>query len=137
MYTAPNLLLNQELAVMNIGTPTFMRAPGEAPGMWALESAMDELAWALKIDPIDLRLKNEAKSISARACHSLPSISPIASKLGRSALAGRTDQSRDRSPVMANLLAGVWRLPHSLVFVAKPLQKYACSRWFRPCPHRW
>ena len=61
MYTAPNLLLNQELAVMNIGTPTFMRAPGEAPGMWALESAMDELAWALKIDPIDLRLKNEAK----------------------------------------------------------------------------
>ncbi|MBD2073565.1 xanthine dehydrogenase family protein molybdopterin-binding subunit [Phormidium sp. FACHB-592] len=61
MYTAPNLLLNQELAVMNIGTPTFMRAPGEAPGMWALESAMDELAWALKLDPIALRLKNEAK----------------------------------------------------------------------------
>ncbi|CAA9422504.1 Periplasmic aromatic aldehyde oxidoreductase, molybdenum binding subunit YagR [uncultured Leptolyngbya sp.] len=61
MYTAPNLLLNQELAVMNIGTPTFMRAPGEAPGMWALESAMDELAWALKLDPIELRLKNEAK----------------------------------------------------------------------------
>ena len=61
MYTAPNLLLNQALAVMNIGTPTFMRAPGEAPGMWALESAMDELAWALKLDPIELRLKNEAK----------------------------------------------------------------------------
>lgn len=39
MYTAPNLLLNQELAVMNIGTPTFMRAPGENPGMWALESS--------------------------------------------------------------------------------------------------
>ncbi|MGA7933928.1 MAG: xanthine dehydrogenase family protein molybdopterin-binding subunit [Kovacikia sp.] len=61
MYTAPNLLLNQELAVMNVGTPTFMRAPGENPGMWALESAMDELAWALKIDPIELRLKNESK----------------------------------------------------------------------------
>lgn len=61
MYTAPNLLLNQELAVINVGTPTFMRAPGENPGMWALESAMDELAWALKLDPIELRLKNEAK----------------------------------------------------------------------------
>ena len=36
MYVAPNLLLNQELAVMNVGTPTFMRAPGENPGMWAL-----------------------------------------------------------------------------------------------------
>lgn len=61
MYVAPNLLLNQELAVMNVGTPTFMRAPGENPGMWALESAMDELAWALKLDPVELRLKNETK----------------------------------------------------------------------------
>jgi xanthine dehydrogenase YagR molybdenum-binding subunit len=61
MYGAPNLLLKQDLAVMNVGTPTFMRAPGENPGMWALESAMDELAWALKIDPIELRLKNESK----------------------------------------------------------------------------
>lgn len=61
MYTAPNLLLNQELAVVNVGTPTFMRGPGETPGMWALESAMDELAWALKLDPVALRLKNEAK----------------------------------------------------------------------------
>ena len=61
MYTAPNLRLNQELAVMNVGTPTFMRAPGENPGMWALESAMDELAWALKLDPVELRIKNETK----------------------------------------------------------------------------
>jgi xanthine dehydrogenase YagR molybdenum-binding subunit len=61
MYAAPNLLFNQELAVMNVGTPTFMRAPGENPGMWALESAMDELAWALRIDPVELRLKNESK----------------------------------------------------------------------------
>ncbi|MDZ8054771.1 MAG: xanthine dehydrogenase family protein molybdopterin-binding subunit [Aulosira sp. ZfuVER01] len=61
MYTAPNLLLKQEIATMNVGTPTFMRAPGENPGMWAMESAMDELAWALKIDPVELRIKNEAK----------------------------------------------------------------------------
>ena len=61
MYAAPNMQLSQELAVLNVGTPTFMRAPGENPGMWALESAMDELAWALKLDPIALRLKNEAQ----------------------------------------------------------------------------
>ncbi|HEY9632938.1 MAG TPA: xanthine dehydrogenase family protein molybdopterin-binding subunit [Coleofasciculaceae cyanobacterium] len=61
MYATPNMRLHQELAVMNVGTPTFMRAPGENPGMWALESAMDELAWSLKIDPVELRLKNEAK----------------------------------------------------------------------------
>ncbi len=61
MYATPNLRLDQELGVMNVGTPTFMRAPGENPGLWALESAMDELAWELKIDPVELRLRNETK----------------------------------------------------------------------------
>jgi len=59
MYQAPNLQLNQEVGVLNVGVPTFMRAPGEAPGMWAIESAMDELAYALEIDPVELRLQNE------------------------------------------------------------------------------
>ncbi|MBK1989944.1 xanthine dehydrogenase family protein molybdopterin-binding subunit [Sphaerospermopsis aphanizomenoides BCCUSP55] len=61
MYAAPNLRTWQEIGVMNVGTPTFMRAPGENPGLWALESAMDELAWELGIDPVELRLKNETK----------------------------------------------------------------------------
>lgn len=61
MYTTPNLRLKQEIAVLNVGTPTFMRAPGENPGMFALESAMDELAWELNIDPVELRLRNETK----------------------------------------------------------------------------
>ncbi|MDJ0674886.1 MAG: xanthine dehydrogenase family protein molybdopterin-binding subunit [Calothrix sp. MO_167.B42] len=61
MYAAPNLRLDQELGVMNVGTPTFMRAPGENPGLWAVESAMDELAWELNIDPVELRLRNETK----------------------------------------------------------------------------
>ncbi len=61
MYSVPNLLLKQYLAVMNVGTPTFMRAPGENPGMWALESAMDELASALQLDPVELRLRNETQ----------------------------------------------------------------------------
>ncbi|MBV9389206.1 MAG: xanthine dehydrogenase family protein molybdopterin-binding subunit [Chroococcidiopsidaceae cyanobacterium CP_BM_ER_R8_30] len=61
MYSAPNLRYAQELAIMNVGTPTFMRAPGENPGMWALESAMDELAWSLKLDPVELRLRNQTQ----------------------------------------------------------------------------
>lgn len=61
MYRAPSLFLRQELGVLHVGTPTFMRAPGETPGMWALESAMDELAWTLNIDPVELRLMNEAQ----------------------------------------------------------------------------
>jgi xanthine dehydrogenase YagR molybdenum-binding subunit len=62
MYAAPNLSTKQEIGVMNTGTPTFMRAPGENPGLWALESAMDELAWALQIDPVELRLKNATQT---------------------------------------------------------------------------
>ena len=38
--------------------PTYMRAPGEASGVYALESAMDELATELKMDPIEFRLRN-------------------------------------------------------------------------------
>ena len=66
MYATPNISLKQELAVLNVGTPTFMRAPGENPGMFALESAMDELAWELKIDPVELRLKNETREHQRR-----------------------------------------------------------------------
>jgi xanthine dehydrogenase YagR molybdenum-binding subunit len=45
---------------LNIPTPTYMRAPGESPGLFAIESAMDELAAALKLDPIQVRLINHA-----------------------------------------------------------------------------
>jgi xanthine dehydrogenase YagR molybdenum-binding subunit len=58
MYESPNQETSHRLARMNLGTPTFMRAPGEATGSVALECAMDELAYELHMDPLDLRLKN-------------------------------------------------------------------------------
>jgi xanthine dehydrogenase YagR molybdenum-binding subunit len=58
MYQSPNQETSHRLARMNLGTPTFMRAPGEATGSFALESAMDELAYQLDMDPLALRLKN-------------------------------------------------------------------------------
>lgn len=58
MYESPNQETTHRLAKLNRGTPTFMRAPGEASGSFALESAMDELAYELGMDPLDLRLKN-------------------------------------------------------------------------------
>lgn len=57
-YTTPNLSLSQKIVPLNLPPTTFMRAPGEAPGSFALESAMDELAVALDVDPIELRLRN-------------------------------------------------------------------------------
>jgi len=62
LYACENLQASQRLIRLNRVTPTFMRAPGEAPGCFAIESAMDELAYALKIDPIELRLINHAEN---------------------------------------------------------------------------
>jgi xanthine dehydrogenase YagR molybdenum-binding subunit len=59
LHSCPNLTTEYRLAPMNVHTPTYMRAPGEASGVYALECAMDELAVALRMDPIELRLKNE------------------------------------------------------------------------------
>ncbi len=62
LYEAPVITTSQKLVPLNLGAPTFQRAPGEATGTFALEIAMDELAVALKMDPIALRLKNYAES---------------------------------------------------------------------------
>jgi xanthine dehydrogenase YagR molybdenum-binding subunit len=59
IYSTPNLLVTGGLARRNVGNPTAMRGPGAVPGLFALESGMDELAIALKMDPVQLRLKNE------------------------------------------------------------------------------
>jgi xanthine dehydrogenase YagR molybdenum-binding subunit len=59
-YSTENLAISQKMVPLNIPPTTFMRAPGEAPGSFALESAMDELAVALNMDPIELRLRNNS-----------------------------------------------------------------------------
>ena len=60
-YACPNLLTRHTQVRLNIPPPGYMRAPGEAEGNFAIESAMDELAYELNIDPIDLRIRNHRK----------------------------------------------------------------------------
>ncbi|RRA47440.1 xanthine dehydrogenase family protein molybdopterin-binding subunit [Acidipila sp. EB88] len=62
LYEAPVITTSQKLVPLAVGTPTFQRAPGEATGTFALEVAMDELAEQVKMDPIELRLKNYAEA---------------------------------------------------------------------------
>ncbi|WP_407113243.1 xanthine dehydrogenase family protein molybdopterin-binding subunit [Bradyrhizobium sp. LMG 9283] len=57
LYKSPNSRLSHKLVHLDLATPCDMRAPGAASGVCALECAMDELAVALKLDPIELRLK--------------------------------------------------------------------------------
>jgi xanthine dehydrogenase YagR molybdenum-binding subunit len=81
LYACGNARTTYRLAPLDVSTPTYMRGPGEASGIFALESAMDELAVALGIDPIELRLRNEPtvdesrglpfSSRSMRECYAL------------------------------------------------------------------
>jgi xanthine dehydrogenase YagR molybdenum-binding subunit len=59
LYGTPNLLVTSAQTRRNIGPPTAMRGPGAVPGLFATESAYDELALALDMDPVQLRLRNE------------------------------------------------------------------------------
>jgi xanthine dehydrogenase YagR molybdenum-binding subunit len=59
LHSCPNVHTRHRIARLNVNTPTYMRAPGESSGVFAIESAMDELAAALNVDPVELRLRNE------------------------------------------------------------------------------
>lgn len=61
LYATPNMDVTHQVRRVDVAAPTFMRAPGETPGTFALESAMDELAVALGMDPVELRLVNYAE----------------------------------------------------------------------------
>ena len=58
LYTCPNQEVTHRMLRASVGTPAPMRAPGEASGLFALESAMDEMAYAINMDPVEFRLKN-------------------------------------------------------------------------------
>jgi xanthine dehydrogenase YagR molybdenum-binding subunit len=60
MYDVPNTKITYKVVPMNVILPTYTRGPGKSTGSYALESAMDELAHLLKMDPIELRRVNEA-----------------------------------------------------------------------------
>ncbi|MFF7329578.1 molybdopterin cofactor-binding domain-containing protein [Streptomyces sp. NPDC008150] len=59
MYATPNRRTTHRLAALDVPVPSWMRAPGECPGMFGPEVAMDELAELLGMDPVELRIRNE------------------------------------------------------------------------------
>jgi xanthine dehydrogenase YagR molybdenum-binding subunit len=62
LYKSANAKYEHKLARLDVPTPCDMRAPGAATGVYALECAMDELAVALKLDPVELRLRSYSES---------------------------------------------------------------------------
>ena len=61
LYAGANRLMTTRLAVLDLPEGNAMRAPGEAPGLMALEIAMDEMAEKLRIDPVDFRIRNDTQ----------------------------------------------------------------------------
>ncbi|WP_405959588.1 xanthine dehydrogenase family protein molybdopterin-binding subunit [Streptomyces sp. NBC_00024] len=59
LYDTPNVRMTQQSVPLDVNTPTWMRGPGYSTASYAVESAMDELAYELGVDPIELRLRNE------------------------------------------------------------------------------
>lgn len=100
LYAAPNRLTSQKIAALDLPVADAMRAPGEAIGLLAIEQAMDELAFKLDMDPIELRLKNEPKEdpekkipFSTRAL--VPCLQEGARRFGWHARNARPGQVRD------------------------------------------
>ncbi len=112
LYPVPNNATAHKLVKSDIGTPSFMRAPGEAPGTYGLEAAMDEMAYLLKMDPLEFRLKNYAETD--------PEKKPaLVEQVAARVLSGRCRSLRmeqaafcthDRCATVMCLWAGAWRL---------------------------
>ncbi|MER7176631.1 xanthine dehydrogenase family protein molybdopterin-binding subunit [Streptomyces mesophilus] len=109
MYPSPHARTTHRVVPLDVPSPSWMRAPGEAPGMYALESAMDELAVELGVDPVELRLRNDtdtepdsSKRFSSR--HLAECLREGARRFG---WAGRDPRPRSRSQETVLLGSGV------------------------------
>ncbi|MDR6975891.1 xanthine dehydrogenase YagR molybdenum-binding subunit [Streptomyces sp. 3330] len=129
MYAAPNLRSLHRVVRLDVPTPSWMRAPGEAPGMYALESAMDELAEAVGTDPVELRIRNEpatepdsGKPFSSR--HLVECLREGARRFGWS----------DRDPRPRSRAAGPLLLGTGVAAATYPVQVYPSRAAVRALP---
>ncbi|WP_395701956.1 xanthine dehydrogenase family protein molybdopterin-binding subunit [Aquabacterium sp.] len=120
LYACDAVRTAHRLARVHAPQPIPMRAPGEGPGMFALESALDELAKTLAIDPLDLRLRN----LPERDPHvGLPWSSHALGDCLQRAAASFGWQQRARG-LSAD---GRWRIGHGLASAAYPVYRQACE----------
>ena len=129
LYSCPNVQTRHRLARMNVNTPTFMRAPGEASGVFALESAMDELAVALRMDPVELRLRNEPERDEFK---NLPFSSRSTQQCYRLA-AERFGWSR-RNPEPRSMRDGRWLIGLGMATATYPMNYAPASAMARLLP---
>jgi xanthine dehydrogenase YagR molybdenum-binding subunit len=129
LYSCPNLSTSHRLAKMNVGTPTFMRAPGESSGSFALETAVDEMAVRLKMDPIALRLRNYAESDENKN-------TPFSSKTLRECYRVGAEQFgwARRSAAPGSTRSGRWRVGLGMATASYPANRSAAEAMVRVMP---
>ncbi|WP_110685896.1 xanthine dehydrogenase family protein molybdopterin-binding subunit [Salinicola aestuarinus] len=101
LYSCPHLTVSHETTQVNRGTPTSMRAPGAAPGLFALESAIDEMAEIAGVDPVQFRLDNyaerdESQDLEFSSNHIVEATHRAAERFGWA----------DRNPAIGSMKAG-------------------------------
>ncbi|MGB7479834.1 MAG: xanthine dehydrogenase family protein molybdopterin-binding subunit, partial [Burkholderiaceae bacterium] len=132
LYACPNLATSHRLARLNVGTPTFQRAPGEATGSFALESALDELAQDAGLDPIALRLANYAERDPERGL-------PFSSKALRECYrvgAERFGWQR-RDPRPRSMRQGPWLVGMGMASATRPAKRSPAAARVRLLADGW
>ncbi len=124
MYASPAIRVEEIVYPVNVATPTFMRAPGECPGVYALECAMDELAYLLQMDPVELRLTNHAdnhpiKDVPFSAKHLKEAYQVGAEKFGWSKRDHQAGQMRDGSLLVGWGMATATYPAHKMAAAAR------------------
>jgi len=122
LYASAAVATAHRLVKLNVGTPTFQRAPGECTGMFALESAMDEMAVAAGIDPVEFRLRNDAQRDEQK---NLPYSSKALGACYRAAAARIGGSRRGATP--GTLREGNWMVGLGCASATRPAKRSPCA----------
>ncbi len=126
MYASETIQVEETIFPVNVATPTFMRGPGECPGTYALECALDELSYLLQMDPVELRLANYAanhpiKDVPFSAKHLKEAYQLGAEKFGWSKRNYQAGQMRDGDLLVGWGMATATYPAHSMEAAAKAI----------------
>lgn len=122
LYATENLYVTQSVMRLNTTPNTFMRAPGESIGTFALESAMDELSYQLGIDPVELRLRNDPERDPAKGTEFSSRHFKEAYRLGMEKFGW---QNRPRQP--RTMRDGQWWIGQGVATAFYPAYRYPAA----------
>ncbi len=123
LYACANVESTHRLVKLDIPTPTYTRAPGEASGNFALECALDELAHAAGVDPLQMRLRNHADSDGGKGGR------PFSSKSLRACYAQGAERFGwpRRAAAPGSLRDGRWQVGHGMATATYPANRSAAE----------